>query len=80
MYEGERPRLEIPDFALDVHTSRGQRMGRGVNHFFDEGARCANEVFFGSKGSRSFDPYVKRAREARRLAKHEDAEQMEFEK
>jgi uncharacterized repeat protein (TIGR03803 family) len=32
-------------------------MERGVNHFFDEGAKCANEVFFGSKGSRGFDPY-----------------------
>lgn len=80
MYQGERPRLEIPDFALDMHTSKGRRMDRGVNHFFDEGAKCANEVFFGRKGSRGFDPYVKRAREARRLAKYGDAEQMEVEK
>jgi hypothetical protein len=62
MYQGERPRLEVPDYALDQHTSRGRRMDRGVNHFFDEGAKCANEVFFGGKGSRSFDPYVERAR------------------
>jgi hypothetical protein len=80
MYEGERPGLEIPDFALDMHTSKGRRMDRGVNHFFDEGAKCANEVFFASKGSRGFDPYVKRAHEARRLGKHGHADQMEFEK
>lgn len=79
MYQGERPRLEIPDFALDMHTSKGRRMERGVNHFFDEGAKCANEVFFASKGSRGFDPYVRRAREARRLAKYGDAEEMEVE-
>ena len=80
MYEVERPRLEIPDFALDMHTGRGRRMDRGVSHFFNEGAKCANEVFFASKGSRGFDPYVKRARKARRLAKYGNVEQMEFEK
>ena len=79
MYEGQRPVLKIPDFALDMHTSTGRRMERGVNHFFDEGAKCANEVFFESKGSRGFDPYAKRAREACRLAKYGDAEQMEIE-
>jgi hypothetical protein len=41
-------------------------MDRGVDHSFDEGAKCTNEVFFASKGSKGFDPYVKRAREARR--------------
>jgi hypothetical protein len=56
MYEGERRRLEIPDFALDMHTSKGRRMDRGVNHFFDEGAKCANEAFFASKGSRALIP------------------------
>src|SRR5688500_17325080 len=30
------PRLEIPDEALDKHTSRGRRMGRGRHHFLDE--------------------------------------------
>ncbi len=40
--EGVRP--EIPDVALDVHTKRGQLMGRGLAHFFAEGARVANEV------------------------------------
>ena len=30
-------RLEIPDNALDKHTARGRRMGRGVQHWLDEG-------------------------------------------
>ena len=34
-------RREIPDFALDKHTARGRRMGRGLQAFFDEGSRLA---------------------------------------
>ena len=30
---------EIPDHALDMHTRRGQQMGRGLPHFLSEGAR-----------------------------------------
>ena len=30
-------RYEIPDNALDKHTSRGKRMGRGVDHWLEEG-------------------------------------------
>jgi replication-associated recombination protein RarA len=36
-YEGARERRPIPDFALDRHTQRGRRMGRGWKHFFTEG-------------------------------------------
>jgi MgsA AAA+ ATPase C terminal len=28
MYAGERPQIEVPDYALDRHTARGRRMGR----------------------------------------------------
>jgi replication-associated recombination protein RarA len=38
---GERP--EIPDVAYDMHTKRGQEMGRGLEHFFKEGALVENE-------------------------------------
>jgi hypothetical protein len=31
-------RLEIPDYALDRHTRRGLRMGRGWPHFMAQGA------------------------------------------
>jgi len=59
MYEGERAKMDIPNFALDVHTAHGRRIGRGVNHFFDEGAMLANEAF-------KVDPYRDRAQKARK--------------
>jgi len=37
-------RLEIPDYALDMHTAAGQAMGRGYRHFLEEGARIAPEM------------------------------------
>jgi hypothetical protein len=40
--EGVRP--EIPDVALDVHTRRGQLMGRRLVHFLAESAQVENEV------------------------------------
>ena len=40
--KGVRP--EVPDVALDVHTRRGQLMGRGLTHFLAEGAQVANEM------------------------------------
>jgi hypothetical protein len=35
---------EIPDYALDQHTRRGKRQGRGWQHWADEGCQLANEV------------------------------------
>lgn len=32
----------VPDYALDKHTARGKKLGRGMTHFFDEGAKLAN--------------------------------------
>lgn len=37
-------RLEIPDVALDVHTRKGKKMGRGRNHWYSEGSRLFNKV------------------------------------
>jgi hypothetical protein len=37
-------RMEIPDHALDMHTARGRRMGRGKQHFLDEAGRLENET------------------------------------
>lgn len=34
----------IPDYAIDMHTARGQTMGRDVKHFFAEGARVQPEL------------------------------------
>lgn len=35
---------QIPDYAIDMHTARGQAMGRGIEHFFEEGARVFPEL------------------------------------
>ncbi|HEC22691.1 MAG TPA: AAA family ATPase [Chloroflexi bacterium] len=37
-------RPQIPDYALDMHTAKGQEMGRGRRHFFEEGARLNPEL------------------------------------
>jgi len=52
VYNGEK-KLEIPDYALDMHTFRGKKMGRGLEHFFDEGSKLDKQAFE--------DPYEKQA-------------------
>lgn len=44
--------LEIPDYALDMHTGRGKRKGRGLKHFLEEGCKLANPA-------EVHDPYEK---------------------
>jgi replication-associated recombination protein RarA len=51
----ENKKLPIPDYALDMHTSRGKRMERGLNHFFTEGNVLSNEAFE--------NPYTTKAKE-----------------
>ena len=46
----------IPDYALDKHTGAGRRLGRGVEHFFDEGIQLANRADLP-------DEYEKKAKE-----------------
>src|SRR5260221_5504383 len=41
--DGRGGRPEIPDVAYDMHTRRGQEMGRGLEHFLKQGALVANE-------------------------------------
>lgn len=36
--------VEIPDFALDMHTRRGQEMGRDVHHFLNEASKVVPEM------------------------------------
>ena len=36
--------LEMPDYAIDIHTVRGRKMGRGYKHFFEIGAQLSNET------------------------------------
>ncbi len=42
--EQENLRPEIPDYAIDMHTARGQAMSRGARHFWEEGARVHPEL------------------------------------
>jgi replication-associated recombination protein RarA len=42
--ESEGLQREIPDEALDQHTSRGKAMGRGIPHWAEEGCQLVNEV------------------------------------
>ena len=55
-YYGNHDHRPIPDYALDKHTGAGRRLGRGVQHFFDEGIKLANRAELD-------DPYMQKARE-----------------
>jgi len=57
--EKEGKRLEIPDFALDMHTTKGKAKGRGWEHFFNEGSKLENE--YGS------NPWKERHRQLRKV-------------
>jgi len=52
----DEERHEIPDYCRDMHTIRGRKMGRGLEHFFAEGAKLEKQAFE--------DPYEKKAFEA----------------
>ncbi|HNB50967.1 MAG TPA: hypothetical protein PK530_03445 [Anaerolineales bacterium] len=36
-FEHQNARPVIPDYALDMHTAEGQKMGRDLRHFFEVG-------------------------------------------
>ena len=61
VYKSHKPKLEVPDWALDGHTSRGFRMGRGkdtvegAKFFYDIGALLINPAPIQN-------PYADRAR------------------
>jgi replication-associated recombination protein RarA len=42
MAASERP-FEVPEYAIDVHTRRGQESGRSVDEFWADGAHLENE-------------------------------------
>jgi replication-associated recombination protein RarA len=35
-------KLEIPDYAYDMHTRKGKAMSRGMDHFYNEGSKLEN--------------------------------------
>jgi replication-associated recombination protein RarA len=43
LIEANEQPFEIPDYALDVHTRRGQEAGRNVDGFWAEGSRVVPE-------------------------------------
>jgi hypothetical protein len=61
MYEAPRAAREIPDYALDLHTSRGRAAKRRWAHFWEEGAKLHNQEPL-------HDPYEATARATRRDA------------
>jgi replication-associated recombination protein RarA len=42
--EEENYRRDIPDYALDKHTQKGEAMGRGDLHFWEESSRLKDDV------------------------------------
>lgn len=58
-YEASRAHREIPDYALDRHTSRGRARKRAWQHFWEQGARLENRAPLN-------DPYEARAKATRR--------------
>lgn len=51
-------KLEVPDYALDMHTGRGRRLKRDAAHFWKEGVKLEN-------GKPLRNPYTKEAVEIR---------------
>jgi replication-associated recombination protein RarA len=41
----DKRKLEMPDDAIDKHTIRGRKMGRGYKHFFEVGSLITNKAF-----------------------------------
>ena len=42
--EHDGKEVKIPDYAYDKHNQEGRKMGRGVDHFFQEGTILLNQV------------------------------------
>jgi len=61
---------EIPDCALDKHTRRGKRMGRGVEHFWAEGAKLEGE-----QARNDYREEAERVVKAKRMAQHAERQQ-----
>jgi replication-associated recombination protein RarA len=40
--EHETVHMEVPDYAFDMHNVKGKQMGRGMDHFYDEGTKLEN--------------------------------------
>ena len=48
----DRQRPVIPDYAIDMHTAAGRKLGRGIKHFLEEGAQISPELADRERGYR----------------------------
>lgn len=48
---------DVPEYAVDKHTQRGRKLGRGFKYFFEEGSKLENRAEIP-------DPYESRVRAA----------------
>lgn len=48
---------KIPDFAFDMHTKQGRIYGRGLDHFYSEGAKINNRAYI--TGETEFEELAK---------------------
>lgn len=44
LYMRDEDWYEVPDYAFDKHTAKGRRLGRGIDHFFDEATKLNPEA------------------------------------
>lgn len=59
--EHEFVNMAIPEYALDKHTLKGKQLGRGVDHFFNEGSFLNNH--FEQEGEAEMKKLAMAARE-----------------
>jgi len=69
----DEKRLNIPDYALDMHTKRGKALGRGLEHFYTVANKLSNEDID--------NPYTEKAKEIReKILERFGTLELEFEK
>jgi len=63
--EHEQKEIPIPDYAYDKHTAKGRSMGRGLDHFYQEGTKLSNAVLLPGEEERKQRAYDIEKRPAR---------------
>lgn len=51
---------EIPDIALDKHTTRGQEMGRGSEHFLHEASKVIPQAKVENDYKEQYEEIIKK--------------------
>jgi len=71
-------KMSIPEWAQDKHTAAGKRKGRGMAHFWTEGAKLENEVM-GSKYKKFVTDFYKTEPKPQEVKEEEDKQNKLFE-